>query len=311
MIKYARRKPKKDFFILWLGISTMCFGIAGVTLQGVSAVRSVPILVDSDPVAIPVSIVTIPDGIGGGSEVDHFVEPPLVAAAAPAAPEVAQLPGPLDLPKSEPFDFPDPLNLPEPKPLLDQVPTTTDEIDPTELGARELPEPDPVIEESTPPEPEPENAKPMEEPKAAPEPKPEVKKKVESKPPPTQKATKPTPKKKATPPKPAPRPAPRATPAQRDPKVVMQKPKVLYRPNLRFPDEAKRRGIGGSLLLDVKVGTNGRVSTIKIARSSGHRLLDNEAVAAVRAWRFEPAKNVFGKAISNTIRVPVNFGYAR
>ena len=92
--------------------------------------------------------------------------------------------------------------------------------------------------------------------------------------------------------------------------MAVQKPKVLYRPPLRVPESARRSGIGGSLLLEVRVGTNGRVANIRKVRGSGHRVLDDEAVAKVRAWRFEPAKNAYGKAVPYTIQVPVNFGYA-
>jgi len=296
MIRYARRKKKKDLFVLWLGLSTMCFGIAGATLKGVSAVKLAPILIADGPVSIPVSFVSLPDGIGGGREIDQPA-----AVGETVSPFESEYPLELPLPDALPEDDLNHLdNLPEPEEMPEP---------PVEPVAKEI-EPEPVSD--TPPEPEPAPEKPMEETKPKPEPRPE--RKVEAKPPTPRKTTpKPTPKKKVSPPKPKPKaqpaPTPRATPiASRGGKLAAP-PKVLWRPNLRKPRGVNWSG-RSSLVLNVRVGTNGRASSISIARGSGYRALDAEAVAAVRAWRFEPAKNVFGKPMAKTIQVPVDFGYA-
>jgi len=47
--------------------------------------------------------------------------------------------------------------------------------------------------------------------------------------------------------------------------------------NLNYPQEAKRRGVTGSLVLDVALRADGSVEQISILRPSGHRILDEAA----------------------------------
>jgi protein TonB len=51
--------------------------------------------------------------------------------------------------------------------------------------------------------------------------------------------------------------------------------------NLNFPEEAKRRNLSGSLILDVAINPNGTIKHITIARSSGYKLLDDAAARIV------------------------------
>lgn len=52
--------------------------------------------------------------------------------------------------------------------------------------------------------------------------------------------------------------------------------------NLNFPDEAKRRKLSGSLLLDVSINANGTVADITIRKTSGYKILDDAAIRIVR-----------------------------
>mgnify|MGYP006282546043 FL=1 len=52
--------------------------------------------------------------------------------------------------------------------------------------------------------------------------------------------------------------------------------------NLNYPEEARRQGLSGRLLLDVVVEADGSVTEVNILRSSGNRLLDDAAVRIVR-----------------------------
>lgn len=52
--------------------------------------------------------------------------------------------------------------------------------------------------------------------------------------------------------------------------------------NLNYPEEASRRKLYGNLLLHVAVRADGSVERIRVVRSSGHKLLDDEAVRIVR-----------------------------
>lgn len=47
--------------------------------------------------------------------------------------------------------------------------------------------------------------------------------------------------------------------------------------NLNFPEEAKRRNLSGSLILDVAINTDGTIKAVTVARSSGYKLLDDAA----------------------------------
>lgn len=51
--------------------------------------------------------------------------------------------------------------------------------------------------------------------------------------------------------------------------------------NLNYPEEAKRRHLTGSLVLDVAIKADGSVASIEVLRSSGHKLLDDAAVRIV------------------------------
>ncbi|ALP51901.1 hypothetical protein Tel_01415 [Candidatus Tenderia electrophaga] len=52
--------------------------------------------------------------------------------------------------------------------------------------------------------------------------------------------------------------------------------------NLNYPDAAKRRGLSGSLILDVAINANGTIRQITVLRPSGHKILDDAAQRIVR-----------------------------
>jgi periplasmic protein TonB len=59
--------------------------------------------------------------------------------------------------------------------------------------------------------------------------------------------------------------------------------------NLNYPDEARRRGLSGSLVLSVRLDAEGRVQDIAIAQSSGEPILDESAIRIVElAQPFAP-----------------------
>lgn len=63
-----------------------------------------------------------------------------------------------------------------------------------------------------------------------------------------------------------------------------------------FPDEAKRQGIFGSLLLTVSIRADGTVEKVEIERSSGHPVLDRAARRVVElASPFTPFPNAIRK----------------
>ena len=110
---------------------------------------------------------------------------------------------------------------------------------------------------------------------------------------------------KATAEKTAPKPQAKPKPAariNRDPSPLAgnQAPK--------YPAQALRSGVEGSVSVRVEVDANGVPTDVKVVERSGERSrdLDRAVTSAVLKWRFEPAMKD-GKAIAGAVVVPVEF----
>jgi len=57
-----------------------------------------------------------------------------------------------------------------------------------------------------------------------------------------------------------------------------------------MPPEAKAKHLSGSGLILVHVRLNGTVERAEVARSSGHKILDDAALAAFSQWQFIPGR---------------------
>jgi protein TonB len=77
-------------------------------------------------------------------------------------------------------------------------------------------------------------------------------------------------------------------------------------PQPDYPLSARRKGWEGRVLVEVLVSPEGRAREVKLARSSGHEILDAAALDAVRDWQFRPAERN-GQAVAGRIRVPISF----
>lgn len=73
-----------------------------------------------------------------------------------------------------------------------------------------------------------------------------------------------------------------------------------------YPEQARRRGWEGTVLLRVQLDANGRVQAVTILQSSGYPVLDQAAVSQISSWRFKPGLHN-GKPQPSTLRVPVKF----
>lgn len=82
--------------------------------------------------------------------------------------------------------------------------------------------------------------------------------------------------------------------------------RVLDNPHPTYPRLARRRGLEGRVVLEVEVLPDGHPGRIEVVNGSGHAVLDQAALEALRNWRFEPAREG-GRAISATLQVPVSF----
>lgn len=70
-----------------------------------------------------------------------------------------------------------------------------------------------------------------------------------------------------------------------------------------YPEIAKRMKIDGTVMVEVKVDADGKVSEVKTL--SGNRVLSEAAEESVRHWRFEPGSGL------STVQVSVNFSLAQ
>ena len=73
-----------------------------------------------------------------------------------------------------------------------------------------------------------------------------------------------------------------------------------------YPRLARLRGWEGKVVLKVRVSASGKASDILVETSSGHELLDEAAIEAVRSWRFSPARRG-DNPLETWVRVPVDF----
>jgi TonB family protein len=67
-------------------------------------------------------------------------------------------------------------------------------------------------------------------------------------------------------------------------------PTLLLQVRPNYTSEAMQRKIQGTVMLEVVVGADGIPSAIRVGRSLDPNGLDNEAVQAVRQWRFAPGQ---------------------
>lgn len=73
-----------------------------------------------------------------------------------------------------------------------------------------------------------------------------------------------------------------------------------------YPEEARLQGWHGRVVLAVTVAPDGAVTDLRVQSSSGHALLDEAAMRAVRRWRFEPGRRG-GVPVTAAAVVPVRF----
>jgi protein TonB len=106
--------------------------------------------------------------------------------------------------------------------------------------------------------------------------------------------------------------APVATPSPPAPKVVekVTAPSsgagYLHNPTPDYPESAMERGLEGRVVMKVHVLANGRPSSVSVTKSSGHDILDEEAVRTVKQWTFVPGKRG-STPIDGWVTVPMAF----
>ena len=84
------------------------------------------------------------------------------------------------------------------------------------------------------------------------------------------------------------------------------KANYLTNPKPEYPSIAKSRGWTGKVMLRVQVSPEGTANSVDVETSSGHEMLDEAAIDAVKKWKFIPAKK--GEtAVASAVIVPIVF----
>ncbi|WP_178087889.1 energy transducer TonB [Plesiomonas shigelloides] len=73
-----------------------------------------------------------------------------------------------------------------------------------------------------------------------------------------------------------------------------------------YPKASRMRRQEGTVLLEVKLGTQGEQLQVVLLKSSGFPLLDRSALKAVKGWQFLP-QEINGKGVNHVVRIPVRF----
>jgi TonB family protein len=85
----------------------------------------------------------------------------------------------------------------------------------------------------------------------------------------------------------------------------VSEPRPMFTPDPEYSEEARRQRCGGTLVLWLIVGPDGKPYGTKVARPLGLGL-DEKAIETVNKWRFEPAVKD-GKPVAVQINVEVSF----
>lgn len=105
-------------------------------------------------------------------------------------------------------------------------------------------------------------------------------------------------------------PAPAASPAPSSSTAGATAPRFdaayLQNPQPDYPAVSRRIGEEGRVILRVLVSAEGRAEEVEVRTSSGSPRLDQAALASVKRWRFEPARQG-GQPVPAWVLVPISF----
>ena len=82
-------------------------------------------------------------------------------------------------------------------------------------------------------------------------------------------------------------------------------PKIIYKVDPEFSEEARKNKWQGTVVLKVVVGVDGKTHEISVLRSLGMGL-DEKAVEAARLWRFDPGMKD-GRPVPVEVNMEINF----
>jgi len=83
-------------------------------------------------------------------------------------------------------------------------------------------------------------------------------------------------------------------------------PECAYCPDAKYSEEARKAKFQGIVMLQVVVTPDGRATNIEVVQGPGLGL-ENQAVEAVKNWRFKPAMGPYHKPVATRIAIEVQF----
>lgn len=86
----------------------------------------------------------------------------------------------------------------------------------------------------------------------------------------------------------------------------ISEPRVKEKAAPVYPAEARKQHIEGTVVLDAVIKADGCVGPIEVVESA-HELLSGAAVAAVREWKYEPARSADGRAVAVIFTITITF----
>ena len=87
---------------------------------------------------------------------------------------------------------------------------------------------------------------------------------------------------------------------------VVSEPACLHCPEPPYTDEARKAKLQGNVTLRVLIGADGRAARIQLVKGLGLGL-DEQALQAVRSWRFVPARDARRQAVPTWVTIETRF----
>lgn len=101
--------------------------------------------------------------------------------------------------------------------------------------------------------------------------------------------------------------APAKNSAQDSKPMLVKKPKFSAKPTpVTYPRIARKRGLQGKVLVEVWLDEKGNQVKQVLLESSGHQVLDQQALSTIKEWRFSQ-QVAQGQAIAHRVQIPINF----
>lgn len=88
--------------------------------------------------------------------------------------------------------------------------------------------------------------------------------------------------------------------------IIEARPLYKKNPPPYYPSIARRRNAQGMVIILALVNESGKVEETRVEMSSGHAVLDNAAIAAVKSWEFEPGRRG-DTPVKTYVKLPITF----